>query len=51
MFYHALLIFVYKTTEDFNELIKNDPKFFEKTMKPFYELSFLNENKKLAKFM
>ena len=44
--YHTLLKFVYGD-QPFEELIKNNPGQFQKTLQPFYEISFLNEEVKL----
>jgi hypothetical protein len=48
--YHALLSFVY-STDSFEEAIKNDPLQFIQKLKPLYEISFLDEKRKLAKFL
>ena len=44
--FHSLLIYVYQI-EDFNEAIKKPPKKYRDELKPYYDLSFLDENKKL----
>jgi len=44
--YHTLLRFVYGN-HPFEELIKNSPGKFQKTLDPFYKISFLNEELKL----
>jgi hypothetical protein len=43
-------VFVYND-QPFSELIKNHPEKYQKTIKPFYELSFLCEETKLDKIM
>lgn len=48
--YHTLLAFVYGM-DSFEKAIQNDPKEFQKRLKPLYEISFLNEERKLDKFM
>lgn len=50
LFYHALLQFVYKE-QPFAELIKNDPAPYRELTQPFYNLSFLDEGRKLDKMM
>lgn len=47
--YHTLLTFVFKT-DSFQEAIKKDGNYFYETIKPFYQLSFLNEKAKIKKF-
>lgn len=47
--YHTLLKYTYKK-DTFEELIKQDPKKYIETLEPLYNLSFLDEKRKLTTF-
>ncbi len=47
--FHTLLAYAFKK-DNFNELIKNPPDLYIDIYRPFYELSFLSEEKKMKRF-
>ena len=46
MLFHTLLAYAYKE-KDFEQLIQNPPDKYMDLYRPFYELSFLSEERKL----
>ena len=50
MLFHTLLSYAYGK-EDYKELIQNPPDKYMDLYRPFYDLSFLSEERKIDKFM
>ena len=48
--YHTLLRYVYKI-DAVEEALSKDPEIYLKKLRPFYELSFLNEERKVKKMV